>query len=470
LERTLNVYRDKQMIEARRQEQIQQQGWMDQRDRQKAALDYSQDVSQFRQRQMLQDQTQDAADKRMQEQARIRGDQQRDSDIIRGLREGDLELSPAAQTRIKQLEDRESQLDADPNFTGPQRDDIRQQIEKERRNIQRSAKPSTKPTMEDGVRQALGANYERYRHLPWVLGDDGVPQLPRGFQMPDENAAQEKAAKAQADRAKMVWDHAKELYKERNEATDTAKYSSWKDAYDQATKDVEVSFPGGQAAGAAPGATPGGSPTTPSAPPPIQIGPDGRAVAAPAATAVPPPAGDGWGNGSPPVSVTPTPGAVSPTAPAVGPPPPPVAPDVRNAQADNERLQREIDAKEAATASVPSVIAGAMDLPEINIAGNPVGSWQANSPWNIAAPGAASRAAVRDNLANTERYPAGTPNNRQDEADAHQARRRGMTIEQYRAARVQQSSGSSQLPPGAQWIDDNTVMLPDGRIIRRRSQ
>lgn len=61
LERSLNIYRDEQIRQARREEQLRQQQWADQRQARQEAFQYSRDVSQFRQESMLRDQAAERA-------------------------------------------------------------------------------------------------------------------------------------------------------------------------------------------------------------------------------------------------------------------------------------------------------------------------------------------------------------------------------------------------------------------------
>jgi hypothetical protein len=96
-----------------------------------------------------------------------------------------------------------------------QRRGILEKFNRDRERILRRARPV--PTRQERLRKAIGdAAFEKYGHLPWVLGEGDEPSLPRGFTMPESPEAraaqqQKEAAATQKDRAKKRSDRAKEL-------------------------------------------------------------------------------------------------------------------------------------------------------------------------------------------------------------------------------------------------------------------
>ena len=117
----------------------------------------------------------------------------------------DVELDETARAKLRELDARESEMNAEPGWDDEQREEARQIRDQRRRLIRSGQRRKPEPTREERIKAALGPNYEAYKHLPWTFDKEGEPKLPQGFTMPKDTDP----AKAQTQRISVIEKRAK---------------------------------------------------------------------------------------------------------------------------------------------------------------------------------------------------------------------------------------------------------------------
>lgn len=106
--------------------------------------------------------------------------------IAAGLRSGKLRYTPEQQRKIAQWQDAIFAVQEDETLDDEQKAAAIGELQARIRRVVPMAVPEDQQPVpiEEALRSKV-ANYERYKHLPWVLNEKGEPQLPRGWK-PEE--------------------------------------------------------------------------------------------------------------------------------------------------------------------------------------------------------------------------------------------------------------------------------------------